>query len=108
VLAAAALVVVLLVVPLLRLGQGGGAAPSASPAASAAPPSSVVIVPDLVGSSTEDAIEAARAAGLDWTVRCAQDASQPEGIIDQEPPAGTEVALGSPFSLYSARISDCR
>ena len=31
-----------------------------------------------------------------------------EGIIDQEPPAGTQVARGAPFNLYSARISDCR
>jgi beta-lactam-binding protein with PASTA domain len=41
-------------------------------------------------------------------VRCNEDPSQPEGIIDQEPPAGTEVAPGSAFTMFSARIADCR
>lgn len=109
VLGAAALVVVLIVLPLLDLGAGNGngdATPPPTPAASQAIQPNVV--PDTVGRSTAEAIEIARAAGLDWTVRCNEDPSQPEGIIDQEPPAGTEVAPGSPFTMFSARISDCR
>jgi hypothetical protein len=110
VLGVAALVVVLVIVPLLQLGQGGGAGPGTSPTSAPTSPSdpSVVVVPQVVGQPTADAIARAREAGLNWTVRCAQDPSQPEGIIDQEPPAGTEVARGSAFTMFSARISDCR
>ena len=107
ILGAAALVVALIVVPLLELGrEGGGAAPSAQPTAE--PDSNTVLVPDLVGQPTADALEAARAAGLDWTLYCDEDQDQPAGIIDQEPPGGTPVAPGSTFSLYSARFSDCQ
>jgi beta-lactam-binding protein with PASTA domain len=66
------------------------------------------IIPNTIGLPTDEAIEVARAAGLDWTVRCNQDPQQPEGIVDQEPPAGTEVAPGSAFTMFSARIQDCR
>lgn len=109
VLAAAAAVVLFVVVPLLQLGGGAspGASPSNAPVLTPAPGTGVT-VPDLVGMPTADAVEAARDAGLDWTVHCAQDPAKPEGIIDQEPPAGTQVARGAPFNLYSARISDCR
>jgi beta-lactam-binding protein with PASTA domain len=100
---------VLVVLPLLELGrQGGGGTESPSPGGTVPPGGQTVIVPDLVGMPTQDAIAAARAAGLDWTVRCNEDPSRPEGIIDQEPPAGAEVARGSPFNLFSARIDDCR
>ena len=67
-----------------------------------------VTVPDLVGRSTPDAIAAAQQAGLTWTVQCAEDTNQPEGIIGQEPVAGTSVPPGSRFTMFSARISDCR
>ena len=109
VLAAVVVVIVLVVVPLLDLGAGGGpsqASPSATARASTEP--GTVLVPQTVGLSTRDAIAAASEAGLDWTVRCAEDQAQPEGIIDQEPPAETAVAPGSTFTMYSARISDCR
>jgi eukaryotic-like serine/threonine-protein kinase len=109
VLAVAALVVVLGVLPLVELGRDGGAggtSPTAAP--SAEPGSNSVVVPDLVGSPTADALEAARASGLDWTLYCNEDRGQPEGIVDQEPPAGTAVAPGSTFSLYSARFADCQ
>jgi serine/threonine-protein kinase len=109
VLVAAAAVVLLVVVPLLQLGRGASPRPSPSASAVVTPaPGTAVTVPSLIGMPTADAVEAARAAGLDWTVHCAQNPDQPEGIIDQEPPAGTQVARGSPFNLYSARISDCR
>jgi serine/threonine-protein kinase len=109
VLAAAAAVVLFVVVPLLQLGPGPSPGPSPSTGAVVTPaPGTGVTVPNLVGMPTADAVEAAREAGLDWTVHCAQDPARPEGIIDQEPPAGTQVARGSPFNLYSARISDCR
>jgi eukaryotic-like serine/threonine-protein kinase len=109
VLAAAGLVVVLIVFPLLELGREGGGAggtPSAQPTAE--PDPNTVAVPDLVGLGTAEALEAARASGLDWTLFCNEDQSQPEGIIDQEPRAGRQVAPGSRFSLYSARFADCQ
>jgi hypothetical protein len=109
VLVAAAAVVLFVVVPLLQLGRGASPQPSPSASAVVTPaPGPAVTGPSLLGMPTADAVEAARAAGLDWTVHCAQNPDQPEGIIDQEPPAGTQVARGSPFNLYSARISDCR
>jgi serine/threonine-protein kinase len=112
VLGVAALVVVLVIVPLLELGRlgggdGAGSSPGATPAVTPAP-GNAVTVPDLVGMATADAIAEAREAGLDWTVYCDHDEDRPAGIVDQEPPAGTEVARGSTFSLYSARVEDCR
>jgi beta-lactam-binding protein with PASTA domain len=65
-------------------------------------------VPETVGLPTDEAIDLAEGAGLNWTVRCNEDPDQPEGIIDQEPPAGTAVAPGSRFTMFSARIEDCR
>jgi serine/threonine-protein kinase len=109
-LGAAALVVVLVVLPLLDASDGGdagqgSAAPSPSPSASAVVPG---LVPSTVGLPTQEAIALAEEAGLVWTVRCNEDPSQPEGIVDQEPPAGTQVAPGSPITMFSARIEDCR
>lgn len=112
ILGAAAAVVIFVVIPLLR--EGGGFAPGAGPSVSAtalpATPDAdgVVVVPNVVGMSAEDAVAAARSIGLDWTVHCDHDESQPEGIIHQEPPAGNEVRVGSPFSIYSARLPDCQ
>lgn len=108
-LAAAALVVALVVVPLLDLGgdgDGSGDVPSTAPTAPAtlAPD----VIPATVGLPTDEAIALAREMGLNWTVRCNHDESRPEGIIDQEPAAGTEVAPGSRFTMFSARIDDCR
>jgi serine/threonine-protein kinase len=110
VLATAALVALFVIVPLLQLGQGAGPTQGPSVAATPAPAteSATIVIPDLVGRPTAEAIETARAAGLNWRVECAQDAAQPEGIIGQEPPAGTSVARGSRFTMFSARISDCR
>jgi serine/threonine-protein kinase len=111
VLGAAALVVIFVVVPLLNAGRTGGPGGNgADPSPSASPAPTVVrgVVPDTVGLPTDEAIEVAREAGLDWTVRCNEDPDQDEGIIDQEPPAGTEVPPGSPFTMFSARVSDCR
>jgi eukaryotic-like serine/threonine-protein kinase len=109
VLGAAALVIVLVVVPLFELGRDGGGAGGTSPAQPTAEPDpNTVVVPDLVGMATADALEAARASGLDWTLFCNEDQDRPEGIIDQEPRAGRQVPPGSTFSLYSARFADCQ
>lgn len=107
VLATAGLVVVLVILPLLDLG----AAPpqgSPTPTAGASAPPGTVLVPETVGLPTSEAIDLASEAGLNWRVECAEDTAQAEGIIGQEPPAGTPVAPGSRFTMFSARISDCR
>jgi len=110
ILGAVALVVALVIVPILDLGGGGETSPQASfstqPTASARPGS--VLVPETVGLPTADAIALATEAGLNWRVECAEDPSQSEGIIGQEPPEGTSVAPGSRFTMFSARFSDCR
>jgi len=110
ILGAAALVVALVVLPLLDLDFGGGGGTGASPTASAAgtPAPGTVLIPETVGLATTDAIDAATEAGLNWRIECAEDASQPEGIIGQEPPSGTAVAPGSRFTMFSARFSDCQ
>ena len=109
VLAAVALVIFLVVLPLLESGGGGGSPrASTTPSVGATAPPGRVLVPDTVGLPTGDAIDLASAAGLDWTVRCAEDPAQPEGIISQEPPPNTPVAPGSRFTMFSARISDCQ
>ncbi|MBA2266128.1 MAG: serine/threonine protein kinase [Chloroflexi bacterium] len=110
ILAAVALVVALVTLPLLDLGGSGEASPqpSASESAPASAPAGTVLIPATIGMSTADAIERASEAGLNWRVECAQDPAQPEGIIGQEPPEGTSVAPGSRFTMFSARISDCR
>ena len=109
ILATVAAVVIFVVLPLMGL-EGAGTddgTPSASATASTPAVPGTVTVPDTVGMSTEEAIAAANEAGLDWTVFCNEDPSRPEGIVEQEPPAGTSVAPGSTFSMYSARIADC-
>jgi beta-lactam-binding protein with PASTA domain len=101
---------VVFAVMLIRDAQGGGAGgPSATAVASpvATPVNGFATVPNTVGMATQDAIRAATEAGLNWTVYCDEDPSLPEGIIDQEPPAQTQVRQGSAFSMYSARIADC-
>lgn len=110
-LAAAALVVALVIVPLLDLGREGGSGNPPSMAPSQPIASATVapnVIPATVGLPTAEAIELATEAGLNWTVRCKHDESRPEGIIDQEPAAGTPVAPGSRFTMFSARIADCR
>lgn len=108
VLGAAALVVAFVMLPLLNLGGLPGGPGGASPTSSASAAPGTVLVPQTVGLATRDGIGLATSAGLEWTVRCSQDPSQPEGIVDQEPPAGMEVAPGSTFTMFSARVSDCR
>jgi beta-lactam-binding protein with PASTA domain len=104
-------VVVLIVVPLIQLGRGGGEAtpPGATPVPTVAetPPPGTAQVPNTIGMTPADAIDAANAAGLNWTLQCIQDESLPPTIYDQEPPAGTLVAPGSRFTMYSPRIEDC-
>ena len=111
ILAAAALVVLFVVLPLLEPGRRRAARGGHRRRATAA--ASADAGPRDRSADGRDARRRTRStprneAGLDWTVLCNHDQSQPEGIIDQEPPAGTAVAPGSPFSLYSARVSDCQ
>jgi hypothetical protein len=114
VIGAAILVVLFVMIPLLQLrgptdGPGsGGQTVSPSASAAATPVAATVLVPDTIGMTKDEAIDAATGAGLDWTIRCAQDPQAAEGIIDQEPAAGTEVRRGTPFTMYSARVKDCR
>ena len=109
VLAGVALVVFLVILPLLESGGGDGSPQvSTSPTPGESAPPGRVLVPDTVGLPTADAIDLADEAGLVWTVRCAEDPAQPEGIISQEPPPRTPVTPGSRFTMFSARISDCR
>ncbi|MCA1569882.1 MAG: protein kinase [Chloroflexi bacterium] len=115
ILGAAALVVALIVLPLLNLDVGGAgedggegtppASPSTATQPSAAP--GTVLIPATVGLPTADAIDLASDAGLNWRVECDENPDRPEGIIGQEPPAGTSVAPGSRFTMFSARFSDC-
>ena len=109
ILAAAAIVALLVIVPLLGLG-GRNPAPGAtgSPRATPVPVGNRVTVPNTVGLRKNDAISAATKARLNWTIECNQDPSKPEGMIRQEPAAGTSVAAGAPFTMFSARIADCR
>jgi len=110
ILGAVALVVVLVILPLLNLGGTGDASPQPSPSESprATAPPGTVLIPETVGLPTADAIQLARDAGLNWRVECDEDPDQPEGIIAQEPPAGTPVAPGSRFTMFSARFfADC-
>ncbi|HYI66764.1 MAG TPA: protein kinase [Candidatus Limnocylindrales bacterium] len=109
VLAGVALVVFLVILPLLESGGGDGSPQvSTSPTPGESAPPGRVLVPDTVGLPTADAIDLATEAGLDWTVRCAEDPAQPEGITSQEPPPSTPVTPGSRFTMFSARISDCQ
>lgn len=103
----AALVVAAILIPGLtrtRVPSSGGA--TSSPTFTLQPGKAAV--PNTVGRPTAEAIQMARAARLNWTIRCNQDASKPAGIVDQEPAAGTPVDIGSRFTMYSARIKDCR
>lgn len=108
ILGAVALVILLVVLPLLDRGDPGDGVADPSAAASAASSVARDVIPNVIGLPTGEAIDLAERAGLNWTVNCAQDPQQAEGIIDQEPPAGTEVAPGSRFTMFSARIQDCR
>jgi hypothetical protein len=111
ILAAAAIVALLVIVPLLELGARNGTGPpatTAGPTRTPVPIANRVTVPDTVGLSKDAAIKAASSARLNWTIECNQDPAKPKGIIRQDPAAGTVVAAGSPFTMSSARIADCR
>jgi eukaryotic-like serine/threonine-protein kinase len=111
ILAAAAVVALLVIVPLLELGARNGTGPpatTAGPTGTPVPIGNRVTVPNTVGLSKDAAIKAANGARLNWTIECNQDSAKPKGIIGQDPAAGTVVAAGSPFTMSSARIADCR
>ena len=62
-----------------------------------------VRIPDVVGLSEDDAIAAASAAGLNWTLRFQTNPEQPVGVYAQDPPAGTIVRAGASFEFWSNR-----
>ncbi len=110
ILAAAAIVALIIIVPLLQLGARNGPAPegTASPITTPIPAANRVTVPNTIGLSKDDAIQAASRARLNWTIQCNQDPKKPAGMVGQHPAAGTVAAPGSPFTMFSARIADCR
>ena len=107
ILGAVGLVVLLVIVPLLDLGGQGIVPASQAPTPVPSVPAGSTIVPEAIGLSAADAFAVSNEAGLNATLFCNEDPSQPEGVIHQEPPAGTIVLRGSRFSMYSARIADC-
>lgn len=84
----------------VRFGTGG----SASPVPSSVPGSGLVSVPDTIGLTFEEGIDAARETGLDWTVACNTQPDLPEEIYAQEPAAGEQVAPGSRFTMFFPRV----
>lgn len=89
------------------LGSGGlrlGTGPTETPLPSSAPGSGLVTVPDTVGLTFDEGIDAARRAGLDWTVACNTQPELPEEIYAQEPPAGEQVKPGSRFTMFFPRF----
>jgi serine/threonine-protein kinase len=110
VLALAAGVVAFVVVPLLDLSgtDANGGPPSSAADATPTPTVPPDVIPETIGLPADDAIAIANQAGLNWVLECEQNDELPEGIIDQQPAAGTPVAPGSRFTMFSARIADCR
>jgi serine/threonine-protein kinase len=107
----AALVVAFVVVPLVDLPDAdanGTASPSSAAVATPAPTVAADLIPETIGLPAAEAIAVANEAGLNWVLECEQNDELPDGIIDQQPVAGTQVAPGSRFTMYSARIADCR
>jgi serine/threonine-protein kinase len=101
-------VVAFVVLPALDLPGLAESSPSGDPVATPRPTVAPDVIPAMVGLPAAEAIAIANEAGLNWVLECAQNDEQPDGIIDQEPPAGTQVAPGSRFTMFSARIADCR
>jgi hypothetical protein len=99
------------VVPLVDLPDAdanGTASPSSAAVATPAPTVAADLIPETIGLPAAEAIAVANEAGLNWVLECEQNDELPDGIIDQQPVAGTQVAPGSRFTMYSARIADCR
>lgn len=82
---------------------GGSSQPPSSDGATA-PGDGAVTVPDTVGLTFDEGIDAAREAGLDWTVACDTQPDLPEEIYAQEPAAGERVAPGARFTMFFPRF----
>ena len=88
----------------LPVGPGASGAASASSTPTLAP--GLVRIPDTIGMSEAAAEAAATEAGLNWRLEYAENADQPAGVYDQEPPAGEIVEAGSRFVMYAWRTPD--
>ena len=90
-------------------GVGGLIPPGIVPGATEGPasetplPAGKVRVPNVVGMTEEEAIAAANAAELDWTLQWEIRPDQPPGVYAQDPDPGTIVNIGSPFTFWSYR-----
>ncbi|MDQ3879517.1 MAG: PASTA domain-containing protein, partial [Chloroflexota bacterium] len=90
-----------------------GILPTASPDPGSTGPASVtptpalpagqVRVPNVVGLSEDEAIAAANAAQLNWTLVWRTDPDSPVGVYAQDLDAGTIVPAGTDFNFYSNR-----
>ena len=61
------------------VARAGEAGPRRRPHRPQSLGSNAVVVPSLVGASTAEALAAARASGLDWTLYCNEDGASPPG-----------------------------
>jgi hypothetical protein len=87
--------------PGLTAPGAGPPAPGESAAAGEELPAGKVRVPNVVGMSEDDAIAAAQAAGLNWTLH--YEPGSPVGVYRQDPEPGTLVDAGADFDFYSYR-----
>ena len=81
---------------------GTGPPPGAGNPPAALPPGKVY-VPVVVGLSEQEAVAAANAAQLEWTLHWRVRPDLSPGIYAQSPDPGSVVNVGSPFELWSNR-----
>lgn len=66
------------------------------------PTDAVVVVPDVIGQSLQDAIKTLQALGLRVGTLSQKTSRELEGILEQSPPAGTEVDKETAIDLVEA------
>ncbi len=94
----------------VSLGAEPTTEPTAEPTAepTVAPATDLVVIPDLRGSTPDDAVNALLDTGLQPGTRHARNNDNvPVGlVIRTDPPAGSEVALGTVVDYYVSRAPD--